>query len=138
MVGADGLLGDEASGAAVGLVADDGAAAVDAVGFTDEVLAVDVDVEGIGLGTEGPQLATQVLAVDIGDELIGVVGVVAHPVVEVVVGDAGACAEGYLAVVVGEEVDAVVVVVLDDGELGVEHHPVDEVGELAEPAADAL
>ena len=54
-----------------------------------------MDVEGVGQGLGGMQFAAQVLAVDVESQLIGVGGVVSDAVVDVVVGDAGAGAEGY-------------------------------------------
>ena len=97
-----------------------------------------MDVEGVGQGLGGMQFAAQVLAVDVESQLIGVGGVVSDAVVDVVVGDAGAGAEGYLPAVVGEEVETVVVMVLGDGEVAVQYEPVDEVRQLAQTAPDAL
>ena len=64
-------------------------------------------------------------------------GVVTEAVIQVVVTDGGPSAEGELAAIVGEQVQAVVVVVLHDGQRGVEHHPVDEIGHLAHTAPHA-
>jgi len=71
-------------------------------------------------------------------QLVGVGGAVAYTVVDIIIGDAGAGTERYLAAEVGEEIQPVVVVVFGDGEVAVQHHPVDEVRELAHAAADAL
>ena len=78
-----------------------------------------MDVEGVGQGLGGMQFAAEVFAVDVEAQLVGVGGVVPDAVVDVVVGYAGAGAEGYLPAVIGEEVEAVVVMVLGDGEVAV-------------------
>ena len=78
-----------------------------------------MDVEGVGLLLRSPQFATQVFVVRPEAQLIGVSGVVAEAVVDVVVRDAGARAEGNLASEVGKEVQTVVVMVLGDGQLAV-------------------
>lgn len=74
-----------------------------------------------------------------GDEqLVGVVRIVAEAVIQIVIGNAGACAERHAALAVGKEVAPLVVVVLGDGEVGMQHQPVNEVGKLAHAAAYGL
>ena len=97
-----------------------------------------MDVEGVGLLVRGPQLATKVFVICPKVELIGVLCVVAETVVDIVVRNAGACAEGNLAAEVGKEVEPVVVMVLRDSQLTVQYEPMDEVRQLAQAAANAL
>ena len=138
MVGADELAVETLAGGAVDDVAIDLAVAIDHTVLAREVFVLGMDVEGVGLLLRGPQFAAQVFVVRPEAELIGVRGVVAEAVVDVVVRDAGAGAEGNLAAEVGEEVESVVVMVLGDGQFAVQHEPVDEVRQLAHAAADAL
>ena len=142
VVGADEVGGEDAASGAVDGVAEHLAVAEDDVfgahPLAREVLVLGMDMEGVGLGLGGTELAVEVFAIDTEAQLVVHLGVVAQAVVDVVVGDAGACAEWYLTAEVGEEVEGVVVVVLGDGEVAMEHHPVDEVGELTESASDAL
>ena len=88
---------------------------------------------GRGVGAE---LAAQVLLADPGAQLEGVRGVVAYDQVEVGVDDRAADAPGEHAAVVGEGVEAVLGA-LHDGERGVQEHPVQQVGQLTDPATDA-
>lgn len=93
---------------------------------------------GAGLLLVGPQFAAQIFTVDPYQQLVSARGVVLHPVVQIVIDDAGARSERNLAVEVGEEVEPVVMMVLGDGQVGVEHHPMYEVGELAHASAFSL
>ena len=138
MVGADELAVEALAGDAVDGVAIDLAVAIDHAVLAGEVFVLGMDVEGVGQRLPGAQFAAQVFVVGPEAELIGVRGVVAEAVVDVVVGDAGAGAEGNLAAEVGEEVEPVVVMMLRDGQVAVQHEPVDEVRQLAHAAADAL
>ena len=79
----------------------------------------------------------QVLSVRPDGELIGAVGIVLEAVVQIVVQNGGAGAKGDLPSVIGEQIHAVMVVMLDDVQIAVQHHPVDQVGELAHAAAHA-
>ena len=83
-------------------------------------------------------LAAEVGVRRVDKELIGLAGVVAEAVVEIVAEDRRAGAERHLTAKVGEQVELVVMMVLGDGQRRVEHHPVDEVAELAHSAADGL
>ena len=105
--------------------------AIDDVALTREMLVLGVDVESVGLRLCCTEFTAEVFAIYAEPELIGVGGVVPETVVQIVVGDASACAEGYLTAEIGEEVQPVVMVVLGDGQLAVEHHPMYQVGELA-------
>ena len=127
MVGADELTFQALSGYAVDDVAIDLAVAIDHTILTREELILGMDMEGMGLLLRGPQFAAQVLFVRPESELIGVSGIIAETVVDIVVRDAGASAEGNLTTEVGEEVESVVVMVLRDGQFAVQHKPMDEV-----------
>ena len=138
MVGADELTFQALSGYAVDDVAIDLAVAIDHTILTREELILGMDMEGMGLLLRGPQFAAQVLFVRPESELIGVSGIIAETVVDIVVRDAGAGAERNLAAEVGKEIESVVVMVLRDGQLAMQHEPVYQVRQLAHAAADAL
>jgi len=72
------------------------------------------------------------------EELEGVVGIVFDPVVQIIVDDRCAAAEGDLSAVVGEQVELVMVMMFDYVKGTVQDQPVEKVGELAHAAADAL
>ena len=119
MVGADELAFETMAGCAVDDVAIDFAVAIDYTVLTREILVLGMDMEGVGLLLRGPQFAAQVFVVRPYSELIGIPGVVTETVVDVVVRDAGASSEGYLATEVWKEVESVVVVMLRDGQFAV-------------------
>lgn len=114
------------------------AAAVDDAVLTDKMLVFRRDVVLDRERRLRAQLAAQVSIRRMDEELKGLRRVVAEAVVEVVVEDRRAGAERHLTAKVGEQVELVVVVLLGDGQRRVEHHPVDEVAELAHPAADSF
>ena len=87
--------------------------------LSGEVFPFGMNVESVLQLFGCTKLATEVFVIDMKTQLISVGGVVLHPIVDVVVGNAGAGAEGYLPAEVGEEVEAVVMVVLGDGEVAV-------------------
>ena len=68
------------------------------------------------------------------EELVRLVGVIPHPVVQVVIDDRGSRTERYLAVEIREQVKISVVVVFNDRQLAVQDHPMQEVRELAQPS----
>ena len=103
-----------------------------------EVLVLYMNVEGMRLLFRCTQLSTQILSIHPKPQLVDVCCVVPHSVVDIVVRDAGSRAEGNLSAEVGKEVQPVVVVMLSYGQFAVQHHPVNEVGELAQSAADAF
>jgi len=138
VVGADELGGEAAACGAVDGVAEDLSVAVDNTILAGEEFVLGMDVEGVGQLLGGSQLTTQVFAVDPEAQLVGDGSLILDAVVDVVVGYAGSGAEGYLASEVGKEIESVVMVVFDDGELAVEHHPMDEVRQLAHASADAF
>ena len=138
MVGADEIAGDDATRGAVDGIAEHLTIAIDNTILAREKLVLSMDMEGVGLRSGGTKLAIEVLAIDTKTELIRHVGIVAHTIVDIVVGNTGARTEGDLTTEVGKEIEPVVVVMLNDGEIAMEHHPVDEVGELAQSAPNAL
>ena len=138
VVGANELAAETAACGGVDGVPIDLAVAIDHPVFTGEALVLDMDMEDVGLKLCRAELATQVFIIHPKPELVGVFGVVPHPVIEVVVRDAGAGAERNLPAEVGEKVQTVVVMVLRDGQLAVQHHPVDQVRQLAHPASNPL
>lgn len=97
-----------------------------------------MNVEGVRQLFDRTKFATEIFVINMKPQLIGVGGFILHPVVDVVVGDAGACTEWDLAAMIGKEVKGIVMMMFRDGEVAMEHHPVDEVGELAHAASDAL
>ena len=94
-----------------------GSVPIDRTVFAGEVFVLGVDMIGVGLFLISAQFSAQVFAVHPYEELIGAWGVVFHSVIQIVVNDAGACSERYLAIEVREEVESVVMMVLDDGEV---------------------
>jgi len=138
VVGADDLAVETAACDGVDDVPIDLAVAIDDPVFAGEALVLDVDVEGVGLGVSRAEFAAQVFVIHPKPELVGVVRIVPHPIIEVVVRDAGTGAEWDLPTEVGEKVQTIVVMVLRDGQLAVQHHPVDQVRQLAHSASDSL
>lgn len=59
-------------------------------------------------------------------------------VIQIVVGNGRADPERDLPSAVGEQINPIMMVVLHDTQRGMEHQPVQQVGELAQSAADAL
>ena len=112
MVGADELAVKTLAGCAVDDVAIDLAVAIDHTVLSREKFVLCIDVEGMGLLLSGPQFAAQVFVIRPKSELIGVMGVVAETIVDVVVRDAGTGAERNLATEVRKQVESVVVMVL--------------------------
>ena len=104
MVGADELAFETLAGYTVDDVAIDLAVTIDHTVLAREMFVLAMNVEGVWLLLCGPQFAAQVFVVRPESELIGVLRVVAEPIVDVVVRDTGAGAEGNLATEVGEEV----------------------------------
>ena len=72
-------------------------------------------VEGMWLLLSGSQFTAQILVVRPKSKLISVLGVVAEPIIDIVIRNAGASAEGNLAAKVRKQVESVVVMVLGDG-----------------------
>ena len=97
-----------------------------------------MNVEGVGLMLRSAQLATQIFIVNPEPELIGVGRVVPDTIIDVVVGYAGARSKGNLTAEVRKQIQAVVMVMLRDGQLAVQDKPVDQVRQLAQSSADAL
>ena len=112
MVGADELAFKTLSGCAVDDVAIDLAIAIDHTVLPREIFVLTMNVEGMGLLLCGPQFAAQEFVVRPKAQLIGISGVVTETVVDIVVRDAGAGAEGNLSAKIGKEIEAVVVMVL--------------------------
>ena len=91
----------------------------------------------IGQRVHGTQLSSQIFTIRICHQLVCVMAVVANPIVQIVIDNAGTRSERNLSVVVRKEVKPVMMMVLDNGKVGMKYHPVDEVSELAEPSAYA-
>ena len=104
MVGADEFALKVLARRAVDGVSIDLAVSIDLIALTGEVLVFCVNVESVGLGLDSTQFAAKIFVIRPKPELIGVGGLVFYAVVDIVVRDAGSCAEGYLASKVGEEV----------------------------------
>ena len=130
------LLAHGVAGAAVDQGAPDLVAPPDAFADPHEVLAARLDLVGVVDRPVGTELTAQVLLLEPGAHLEGHVGVVADHEVDVVPDDRAADAPGEHAVLVGERVEAVLGP-LDHGERRVQEHPVQQVGQLADAAADA-
>ena len=138
MVGADEIGGDDAARGAVDGIAEHLTVAIDDALLAREELVLGMDMIGVRQRRSGTKFAIEVLALNTKAQLVSPVGIVAHTIVDIVVRDAGACTEGYLTTEIGEEIEPVVVVMFNDGEIAMEHHPVDEVRELAQAAPNAL
>lgn len=138
MVGADELAVEAFTAGAVDGVAIDLSVAINHAVLTGEVFPFGMDVEGVWELFDGTEFAAEVFFIDLEPKLVGVASVVLDPIIDVVVGDAGARAERNLTSMIGEEVESIMVMVFGDGQVAVEHHPVDEVGELAHAASDAF
>lgn len=138
MVGTNQLALEMLARCAVYDIAIDLAVAIHHAVLACEVFIFGMNMERVGLLLCGPQFAAQVLVVCPEAQLIGVLRVVSETVVDVVIRDAGARAEGNLSSKVGKEVKSIVVVVLRDGQFAVQHKPVDEVRQLTHATADAL
>ena len=138
MVGADELAVEAVARGGIEDVPIDLAVAIDDPVFTGEAFILDMDMEGVGLGFCRAEFAAQIFVIHPKPELVGVVRIIPHPVIKVVVRDAGACAERNLPSEIGEKVQTVVVMVLRDGQLAMQHHPVYQVRQLAHPASDPL
>ncbi len=138
MVGTDELAFKPLSGYAVDDITIDLTITIDHTIFTREIFVLGMDMEGMRLLLLGPQFAAQIFIVRPKSELVGVQAIVSEAVVDIVVRDAGAGAEWYLATEVGEEVESVVVMMFRDGQFAVQYEPVDEVRQLTHTAADAL
>ena len=131
VIGAYQLFLDRVASFAIDYVAIDFSIAVDDTFFARKVFVLGVDVEGVRLAFGGAQFSAQIFAIDMQTKLIGVLRIVADAVVDVVVRDAGARSERNLTTEVGEEVETIVMMVFDNGQIAVEHHPVDQVRQLA-------
>ena len=112
--------------------------AIDHPILSGEVFAFRMDVEGVEEGVCGTQFATKIFVIRPESELVGVLRVVLDPIVNVVVGDAGACSKRNLTAMIWEKVERIMVVMFCDGEVAMKHHPMDEIGELTHATADAL
>ena len=138
MIGANQLFLDRVACFAINYVAIDLSIAVDDAFFARKVFVLGVDVEGVRLTFGGTQFPAQIFAIDMQTKLIGVLRIVADAVVDVVVRDAGARSERNLTTEVGEEVETIVMMMFDNGQIAVEHHPVDQVRQLAKPPSYPL
>ena len=103
-----------------------------------EVFVFGMNMKSVRLMFHGTEFATQILIIHIKTQLISVGGFILHPIVNIIIGDAGACAKRDLTAMIGEKIQCIMMMMFRDGEVAVEHHPVDEVGELAHAASDAL
>ena len=83
-------------------VADDSPVSVHNSVFAREEFVLGIDMIGIRLHLIGPQFTAQILVVNPYQQLIGARSVVLHSVIQIVVHDAGARSERYLAVEVGK------------------------------------
>ena len=97
-------------------VADDSPVSVHNSVFTREEFVLDIDMIRVRLFLIGPQFSAQILVINPYQQLIGTRSVVLHSVIQIVIDDAGARSERYLAVEVGKEVETIVMMVLCDGE----------------------
>ena len=131
MVGTDKPAFEDLASRAVDGVSIHFAVPEDVVAFTREVFVLCMDVESVGLELGSPQFAAKILTIHPKPELIGILGLVLHAVVDIVVRDAGARAERNLAAKVREEIYTVVVMVLGNRQFAMEHHPVYQVRQLA-------
>ncbi len=84
------------------------------------------------------KITTQVFIINVEAELIRVGSLILHPIVNIIVRDAGTSSKWYLATEVGKEIKSIMMVMLSDGQFTMQHHPVNEVRQLAEPTSDAL
>ena len=101
MVGADELAVEAVARGGIEDVPIDLAVAIDDPVFTGEAFILDMDMKGVGLGFCRAAFATQIFVIHPKPELVGVVRIIPHPVIEVVVRDAGACAERNLPAEIG-------------------------------------
>ena len=101
MVGADELAVEAATRGGIEDVPIDLAVAINDPVFTGKAFILDMDMKSVGLGFCRAELATQIFVIHPKPELIGVVRIIPHPVIEVVVRDAGAGAERNLPAEVG-------------------------------------
>lgn len=92
----------------------------------------------VGIGTLGfsPDLTTEVRVAEPHHQLHGLAGGVAKAQIPVVVEEAGSTAKRKKPSRIRESVKAVVMA-FDQFERGVESHPMDQVGQLAESSADS-
>lgn len=106
--------------------------------FTREELVLGVNVESVRLMPSGAKFTAEVFAIDEKTQLICVIGIVSHTIIEVVVGDACASAERDLPSEVGEKVESVMMMMLRYCQVAVQYHPVNQIGQLTQTATDAL
>lgn len=102
------------------------------------MLILGMNMIGIWLGLLRTKLTTQIFVIGIYKKLIGVPGIVAKTIIEIIIYDAGACAERYLTLKVGKEVETVMVVMLHYGERSVENHPVYEICKLTQTSPKTM
>ena len=127
---------DVFAGALVYLIAVYVSVAVYYVVLAGEVNILRLDMELVRLPFVSPELAAEVFVRGVNNELIGDIGIVSETVIEIIVHYGSTCAEGYGTVKIGEKVYLVMMMMLCDGKLGMEYHPVDKVRHLAHTAAE--
>lgn len=113
-------------------------AAVYTVALTDETVLLRLYIVLVLLRSVRTKLSHKALAVGMYKQLIGQIGVIAHTIVEIVVHNGRTCSERHLSAEIGEQIVSVVMVMLRYSQLGMQHHPVYEVGKLAQTAAYTL
>ena len=90
-----------------------------------------MDVKRSVLRKIRPEFSSEIFAISPHKELICTIGSVNKAIVKIVIYNACASAEWNLTVEIREKVYTIVMMMLDDGKLRVENHPMNQVGELA-------
>lgn len=135
MVAADELSLDAVAGARINGAAVHLAAAVYNAAVLFKVLVLCFDVIGIRLVRCGAQLPAQIRRRGVGNQLIGCIGRVVKPVIQIIVYNRRPRTERNLPAEIGEQIHSVVMVVFYNFQRCVQDHPVDQVRKLAHAAA---
>ena len=103
MVGANELAFDDVSCRCVYGITINLPIAIDHITFAREVFILGMDVECVRLRIYGTKFATKIFTIYPKAKLVSVGRVVSNTVVDVVIGDAGACAERNLTTIVDDD-----------------------------------
>ena len=110
------------------------AAVVVTVLLPSEVVILLHDTPAVREGVPRPQLTAQVVFLLPDEQLHRGIGIIAKAVIYIFIKDAGACAERHPPPAIRKQ-GVGVVMKLGDGQGAVQHHPMNEIGHLAQPAA---
>lgn len=100
--------------------------------FSGKILITGMDMIRMRQRFHCAQLTMQIFSIRICQQLISILAVIAETIIKVVIYYARSSTERYLPVIIGKEIKPVMMVMLHYRQVRMQHHPMYEIGELAQ------